>query len=394
MPGVFISYRRQDSAGHTGRLFDRLKLGFGADRVFFDIVGIDAGADFVRTLEQTVGSCDLLLAVIGPEWLTALDAQGKRRLDDPDDFVRLEIASALRRETRVIPVLIAGASMPSTQALPDDLKPLARRQAIELRDTRWDADVSELLKAVEPQLRPRTPARRTAGKKIAVAMAATVVALAAVGLAMSHSRDRTAAVRTSGPEATAATAPVVSEVSLDYAILARRNPDRDPQSAQVRLAGANIVSPGDLLRLSVRPAQDGFLYVLNESFSTSGGETSLNVLFPSPTANNGTPRLNANRTLLIPERGRGFEVDAEDGPERLWLVWSANAVNELEAVAHWANERDQGEIKSSQDASMVRNFLRVHASPAPRSEDSSAEATTLKARGDMFVKLVTLEHRK
>jgi hypothetical protein len=120
----------------------------------------------------------------------------------------------------------------------------------------------------------------------------------------------------------------------------------------------------------------------------------LNVLFPSPTANDGSPRLSANRTLSIPERGDGFEVDAEDGSERLWLVWSASAVNELDAVAHWANERDQGEIKSAQDVSLVRSFLQLHASPAPRSEDTNVEATTLKARGDMFVKLITLEHRK
>lgn len=393
MPGVFISYRRQDSAGHTGRLFDRLKLGFGGDRVFFDVVGIDAGVDFVHTLEQTVGSCELFLAVIGPEWLTASNAQGRRRLDDPDDFVRLEISLALRRDIRVIPVLIAGASMPSPLVLPDDLKPLARRQAIELRDGRWDADVSELVTVLERQLGSRTIAQRTGGRRTAIAVAAAVIALAAIGLAMSHSLGRTA-VRAPMRDATTAHTPVDPELSLDYAILARRNPRRNPQSAQLRLAGTNVVSPGDLLRLSVRPGQNGFLYVLNESPSPQRGETSLNLLFPSPTANHGTPRLAANRTLSIPERGDGFEVDAEDGSERLWLVWSANAVNELDAVAHWANERDQGEIKSTQDASMVRNFLRLHASPAPRSEDTNAEATTLKARGEMFVKLITLEHRK
>src|SRR4051812_49214807 len=142
MPAVFISYRRQDSAGHAGRLSDQLKAGLGSNRVFMDVDGIAAGQDFVEAIEQAVGSCDALLAVIGPEWLASVDAEGNRRLDDPTDFVRLEISAALRRNVRVIPVLVGGASMPPKEALPPDIELLGRRQAVDLRDSRWSADTT------------------------------------------------------------------------------------------------------------------------------------------------------------------------------------------------------------------------------------------------------------
>ena len=151
MPVIFISYRREDSAGHAGRLFDRLREHFGRDNVFLDVVGIDAGVDFVETLDKAVGSCDVLLAVIGREWLTCCDKQGRRRLDDPNDFIRAEISAALKRDVRVVPVLVEGAEMPPTDALPEELKRLTRRQAVEVRDSRWDADVEALIEALEKQ---------------------------------------------------------------------------------------------------------------------------------------------------------------------------------------------------------------------------------------------------
>jgi beta-lactam-binding protein with PASTA domain len=158
MPGIFISYRREDSAGHTGRLFDRLRARLGHDRVFMDITGIEAGFDFVDTIERAIGSCDVLLAVIGPEWLTCADSRGRPRLEDPNDLIRIEIVAALTRKVRVIPVLIAGAAMPSAQSLPDDLRPLARRQATELRDTKWDPDTGDLIGVLERVLSTSAPA--------------------------------------------------------------------------------------------------------------------------------------------------------------------------------------------------------------------------------------------
>ncbi len=149
MPGIFISYRREDSAGHAGRLFDRLSSHFGKDRVFMDVSDIEPGTDFVEAIDKAVGSCDVLVVVIGKEWLTCADAAGHRRLDNPNDFIRLETATALKRNIRVIPVLVQGASMPSAENLPGDLENLARRQAVEISDTRWDSDASHLITTLD-----------------------------------------------------------------------------------------------------------------------------------------------------------------------------------------------------------------------------------------------------
>jgi len=156
MARIFISYRREDSAGHAGRLFDVLRAKI--DGVFMDVTGIEAGVDYVEAIERAVGSCDLLLVVIGREWLACANARGRRRLDDPNDFVRLETAAALERNIRVIPVLVEGAEMPGVEELPGPLKPLARRQALELRDTRWEADVEHLVSVVRRVLGPECTA--------------------------------------------------------------------------------------------------------------------------------------------------------------------------------------------------------------------------------------------
>ena len=149
MAGIFIGYRRDDSAGHARALFDRLRAHFGAEIVFMDVTDIEPGMDFTEVLDQAIGSCDVLLAVIGREWLTATDVSGSRRLDDQHDFVRLEMTTALRRKIPVIPVLVQNAVLPSASVLPAEIAALATRQSVELRDTRWDADVMDLIKALE-----------------------------------------------------------------------------------------------------------------------------------------------------------------------------------------------------------------------------------------------------
>src|SRR3954454_3717472 len=108
MPLIFISYRRTDAAGHAGRLYDRLVDRFGQASVFKDLDSMEPGADFVEVIQETVARCDALIAVIGRDW-TAAEQGGSRRLDDPEDWVRLEIANALTRKIRVVPVLVAGA---------------------------------------------------------------------------------------------------------------------------------------------------------------------------------------------------------------------------------------------------------------------------------------------
>jgi len=149
MNGIFISYRRDDSAGYAGRLYDRLAGHFGPERVFMDVEGIAPGLDFVEAIEQAVSSCQVLIVVIGDEWATIADSAGRRRLDDAHDFIRLETGTALRRKIRVVPVLVGGAVMPRVDELPDDIKALTRRQAVEVNHKQWDASTGELIRALE-----------------------------------------------------------------------------------------------------------------------------------------------------------------------------------------------------------------------------------------------------
>jgi hypothetical protein len=142
--GVPISYRRDESAGYAGRIADSFTEQFGEDRVFRDIDSIEPGLDFAEAIESAVGSSDVLIAVIGRNWLTATDPAGRKRLEDANDYVRLEIVAALQRNIRVIPLLVQGGSMPSADELPDDLASLARRNAFELHDTSWRDDVRRL----------------------------------------------------------------------------------------------------------------------------------------------------------------------------------------------------------------------------------------------------------
>jgi WD40 repeat protein len=152
-PGrVFISYRRQEASWLAGRLYERLAARLGDDQVFMDVDTIAPGLDFAEVIAEAVSTCEVLLAVIGPTWLTATDEDGQRRLDDPDDIVRVEIAAALERNIRVIPILVEGAQMPRRQQLPDNLARLARRNALFLRHESFRADADRLLAAIKPIL--------------------------------------------------------------------------------------------------------------------------------------------------------------------------------------------------------------------------------------------------
>lgn len=152
MPSIFINYRRNDSEGEAGRLFDELAHRFGERFVFMDVAAIEPGRDFRKAIDQSVASCSVLLAMIGVEWGDSKDPHGSRRLDDPSDFVRMEVASALRRDIPVIPVLVRGAKMPRADQLPEDLKELAFRNAVELTHARWKSDVQVLVRALEPYM--------------------------------------------------------------------------------------------------------------------------------------------------------------------------------------------------------------------------------------------------
>jgi hypothetical protein len=145
---VFISYRREDAGYPAGWLFDQLAARLGADRVFKDVDSIEPGDDFAEVIGEAVRSCTVLLAVIGDRWLTAAGEDG-RCLDDPGDFVRLEIEAALALGVRVIPVLVGGVRMPRPEHLPASLGALARRQAVELSHARFASDIAGLLSMLE-----------------------------------------------------------------------------------------------------------------------------------------------------------------------------------------------------------------------------------------------------
>jgi TIR domain len=156
--GVFISHRREDSGGFAGRIYDRLTSRLGRENVFFDVDTIPPGRDFVDILSERVGKCDALLAVIGKHWILSADSENRRRLDDPQDFVRIEIEAALSRNVPVIPVLVDGATMPHPNDLPDSLTKLIRRQAVEVSHARFESDaerLTEALSQIEEEIRKR-----------------------------------------------------------------------------------------------------------------------------------------------------------------------------------------------------------------------------------------------
>jgi len=141
---IFINYRRDDSMGTAGRLYDRLAQAFGRNNLFMDVDHIPAGVDFIDYLNSQVAECDVFLAIIGPHWLNAKDDAGRRRLDNPDDFVTVEIAAALARNIRVIPVLVDGARTPRADELPEPVKRLVRRNAVEVRNAHFGRDAEAL----------------------------------------------------------------------------------------------------------------------------------------------------------------------------------------------------------------------------------------------------------
>ncbi len=169
---VFVTYRRADSAAYAGRLHDALVDEFGEDKVFQDVSGIDPGEDFEMAIDAALDHADAVLVLIGPNWL-APTADGVSRLHDPSDYVRIEIGKSLARDIRVVPILVGGAALPSAAELPEDLAPLARRQAVQLRDTTWRDDVEGLVR----RLRGESAAKKG---KLAWVAAVGVALIAAI----------------------------------------------------------------------------------------------------------------------------------------------------------------------------------------------------------------------
>ncbi len=142
---IFISYRVQDTAGETGRLVDSLKQSFEEDQIFMDIDKLEPGVDFTKVISKSLESCDVMLAIIGPNWAGSKNAAGVSRINLPNDWVRLELSTALKRDIRVVPVLVDGATLPDEEELPEDLHSLLRRQTHEISNKRWRYDTEQLV---------------------------------------------------------------------------------------------------------------------------------------------------------------------------------------------------------------------------------------------------------
>jgi hypothetical protein len=224
---VMLSYRRADASGHAGRLYDGLRASGTLD-VFMDVDNIRPGDDFVAAIDSVLERCDVLLAVIGPTWLTVTDSHGRRRLDSAGDHVRLELASALaRRDVRVIPVLVGGAAMPEADDLPADLQPLQRRHAVTIRDEYWGRDL-EMLRAELARLGMAPPVLPTAAPQAGGMPVDVDQAVVDDSISVNPDAD--------APERDAAEPPAEPEPPVEAEV--ERPADPDPASAALPAADA------------------------------------------------------------------------------------------------------------------------------------------------------------
>jgi hypothetical protein len=201
---AFVSYRRGDTAAYAGRLHDTLVERLDPANVFMDVDAIDLGSDFRTAIDGAISSADVVIVLIGRSWLTATDADGQRRLDDPDDVLRLELEAALAHDRVVIPVCVQGAEIPLAEDLPATLVPLATRQGIELRDGAWRDDVERLLRRLERVAEgsqaPKAPERRRrVGLRGALVLAGVTAAAVAAALVLTRDETPSAGNTGSGP---------------------------------------------------------------------------------------------------------------------------------------------------------------------------------------------------
>ena len=186
VPEIFISYRRAETAGFSGRLFEHVKHRFGHKRVFMDVEGgVERGSDFPKKIAEALHSSTAMLVVIGPRWLDSTDKEGKQRLNNEDDWVRKEIAFGLKQDIAVFPVLVDGATMPTPGDLPADIRGLTDKQWSEIRNDNWDRDVAEIIKALEKFI-----PRRNVGTRIVWTISAAVTLVALVVVMWSASDEK------------------------------------------------------------------------------------------------------------------------------------------------------------------------------------------------------------
>jgi serine/threonine-protein kinase len=246
------------------------------------------------------------------------------------------------------------------------------------------------------------------GFAVGAAIIGTLIVLAAAGIAFKALRHPAESnsppieapspiPQTPGPAALQAptgepvAAPEGARV-IDYSVTLRKDPKKYPDSAAFQIPGEVVFSPGDRVHFSFISPQDGYLYLINESPPAKGKPASFNILFPSPTANDGSSILAAGKTIRIPEHDIGFVFDEEQGAEKLWLIWTAKEFAALETLKYWANPQDAGEIKDAAQVEGLRAFLDAHAAPPQVTTDEISKQTRVTLKADALVKLINLRH--
>jgi len=181
--------------------------------------------------------------------------------------------------------------------------------------------------------------------------------------------------------------------TINYSVTMQKDPKRYPGRGPYQVPGEVVFSPGDRVHFSFISPQRGYLYIINESPPTKGQASSFNLLFPTPTSNQGSAQLAAGQTVRIPDHDIGFVFDEEQGTEKLWLIWAAGAVAELEPLKRWANPQDLGAVKDAAQIETLRAFLAEHSAAKPQvTQDETSKQTMVKMKGDILVKLVNLQH--
>ncbi len=246
MSGIFISYRRDDSSGYAGRLFDILSTRFGREHTYMDLDTIKGGDNFVAVIEDKVRQCDVLLALIGERWLTITGEDGTtRRLEMSGDFVRLEIAKALERKVRVIPVLVGGATMPHEADLPDDLKSLALHQAMDLRDAHFHADADLLIDLLNRTVTGLDDRPKSAWLKYAAAAALAIAVL--LGGAALYRQTKTDSRTAPSPAKQTPSAPAASVAGTWQASVKYDWGDTSAETFDLDLTGQELSGTASLL---------------------------------------------------------------------------------------------------------------------------------------------------
>ena len=372
-PMIFISYRRDDSSGHVGRLYDSLSAHFGRKRLFFDIDHIAPGQDFVQVLEESLNRSSVMIVVMGKRW-GGTGRVGARRIDDPGDFVRLEVASGLRRGDglRLIPALIQGAKMPGPNALPDDLKDLARRNAIELSDLRWREDVERLIASLERDMAmpasqraaadlirkardiSKAPLMRKPAARWGAITAAAIVLLLAGRALLGHGAAKTPPVETFSTPSTGA---------ISSSVAAATVPTDDPRAMPSNLAGAakSVIPAGKqwrpdavLTQITAAPDSTGSSAAYRVQFAFRSPTDGAGIEITSGAAGTSTARLAAIPMSSIHALPDSFiDLPAAVSAARGYGMYGVLREGRLALVTSRGAPRTAWRLRSSSDGARV-----------------------------------------